>query len=402
MSVINQVLQDLEKRGVPRNPHDGLGGQVRAVSGRPGLRWPLAAAAAAIAAGAAGWILILANRAPSLAQPPASPAAQTTIAVQVPAAPVIQAAKPDESAAAAEPAQPASRLTLELSTPPFPRSLVPQPPAVWTAESQPAAPVIRTAPRSESGKSLMAKAATEAAAPREARTQQPREATASAPAIAKAPAGSGNLSGAEEAAARQFKQVTPRQRADNEFRRAVGLMQQGRVSEALQGYEQALQIDPGHEAARQAMVSLLIENKRVGEAERHLRDGLKADPKQVGFAMTLARIQVERGELAPAVETLEKVQNHGQGQPDYRAFLAALLQRQSRHKEAAEHYQAAVRMAPNAGLWLMGLGISLEAEHRLSEAQEAFRRARGSNSLNPELTAFVDQRLRQIQQQLKP
>ena len=75
---------------------------------------------------------------------------------------------------------------------------------------------------------------------------------------------------------------------------------------------------------------------------------------------------------------------------------------QSRHKEAVQHYQAAVRMAPNAGVWLMGLGISLEAEHQLSEAQEAFRRARGSNSLNPELTAFVDQRLRQIQQQLKP
>ena len=45
----------------------------------------------------------------------------------------------------------------------------------------------------------------------------------------------------------------------------------------------------------------------------------------------------------------------------------------------------------------MGLGISLQALNRNTEAQEAYRRARGTNTLNPELQAFVDQRLRQLQ-----
>ncbi len=45
----------------------------------------------------------------------------------------------------------------------------------------------------------------------------------------------------------------------------------------------------------------------------------------------------------------------------------------------------------------MGLGISLQALNRNTEAQDAFRRAKNSNSLNPELQAFVDQRLRQLQ-----
>ena len=45
----------------------------------------------------------------------------------------------------------------------------------------------------------------------------------------------------------------------------------------------------------------------------------------------------------------------------------------------------------------MGLGISLQAVNRNSEAQDAFRRARASNTLNPELQAFVDQRLKQLQ-----
>ena len=86
-----------------------------------------------------------------------------------------------------------------------------------------------------------------------------------------------------------------------------------------------------------------------------------------------------------------------QNSPDYLAFYAALLQRQSRHREAAEQYQAALKIAPQSGVWLMGMGISLQALGRNSEAQDAFRRAKASNSLSAELQAFVDQRLRQLQ-----
>ena len=73
------------------------------------------------------------------------------------------------------------------------------------------------------------------------------------------------------------------------------------------------------------------------------------------------------------------------------------LQRQSRHQEAVEQYQAALRLAPGSGVWLMGLGISLQALNRTTESQEAFQRAKATNTLNPELQAFVDQRLRQLQ-----
>jgi MSHA biogenesis protein MshN len=44
----------------------------------------------------------------------------------------------------------------------------------------------------------------------------------------------------------------------------------------------------------------------------------------------------------------------------------------------------------------MGLGISLQAENRLQEAKEAFSRAKMSNTLTPELQAFVDQKLAQL------
>jgi MSHA biogenesis protein MshN len=113
--------------------------------------------------------------------------------------------------------------------------------------------------------------------------------------------------------------------------------------------------------------------------------------------MALARLQLDRSDAAGAIETLQGSAAGAQNSPDYLAFYAALLQRQSRHREAVEQYQAALKLAPQSGVWLMGLGISLQALNRNAEAQDAFRRAKSSNSLSAELQAFVDQRLRQLQ-----
>ena len=60
--------------------------------------------------------------------------------------------------------------------------------------------------------------------------------------------------------------TSSRNRAESEFRRAVNLMNQGRIAEGMDGFRRALEIDPEHEAARQTLVALLIETKRVNEA----------------------------------------------------------------------------------------------------------------------------------------
>jgi MSHA biogenesis protein MshN len=192
-------------------------------------------------------------------------------------------------------------------------------------------------------------------------------------------------------------QLSPQNLAENEYRDAANLLGQGRVAEAQDGFRLALQNNPGHIGARQALFGLLVEARRTSEAEQVLQEGLRINPNQAGFAMALARMQVDRGDTNGAIETMLKPGASAQASPDYLAFLAALYQRTSQHKEAVEEYQAALRLAPQSGVWLMGLGISLQALKRNAEAQEAFRRARSSNSLNPELTAFVDQRLKQLQ-----
>ena len=193
-----------------------------------------------------------------------------------------------------------------------------------------------------------------------------------------------------------MKRVSPAQHAEAEFRKAVALMQQGHITDAIAGYEAVLRLDAGHDAARQALVALLLENKRGADAGRVLQDGLKIRPEHTGFAMLLARLQVEHGTVEQAAATLEKSLPYADSQADYQAFFAALLQRRNRHKEAITHYQIALQLAPDNGVWLMGYGISLQAVQRTDDARVVFRRALDSKTLSPELQAFVQQKIKEL------
>lgn len=196
---------------------------------------------------------------------------------------------------------------------------------------------------------------------------------------------------------KQVKELTPQQRAENEYRKAVSLMQQGRASDATASMEQALQLDPQHAAARQALIGMLLEVKRQDDALRTAREGLALDPAQPTLAMVLARVQLEKGELAAAIDTLQHSLPYASERADYRAFLGALLQREGKHKQATEQYLLALQRAPQNGVWWMGLGISYQAENRLPEALEAFKRAKASNTLTADLLAFVEGRISQVQ-----
>ncbi len=188
---------------------------------------------------------------------------------------------------------------------------------------------------------------------------------------------------------------TTAQRTENTYRRALLVLEDGRVTEAIATLQAALKIDPRHEASRQTLVGLLIEARRPDEAMRQLQAALTLDARQPSLAMLLARLQVERG--GPALATLMRTLPHAAGNGEYHAFLAGVLQREGRHREAAEHYQAALRTASGNGVWWMGLGISLQAEKRDAEAVAAFWQALGSGTLSPELTAFVERRLGQLE-----
>jgi len=402
MSLINKMLQDLDKRHAADGGGKTLTQQLRPVRARKNWQRIIWEVIIGLAIGV-GWALWVMNQisprsvvtelafqsqskrplaiAPAV-QPPAAPA------VAAPAATVpAQAAAPQGLPVSAPAAVPAARsaeevnfdllkLATEIATPFNEKGVGAKP----RAERKPAA---EAAPGAKPG---------------------PREKPASATVAGSVPAPAKSVAGLSPSRAhdtasidKQPRVSTPAERAENEFRKATALLNQGRVAEAIDGYRSTLQQDGKHVAARQALVGLLLENRRIDEAQQLLQEGLRLAPDRPDYAILLARIQVERGDVQGAHDLLSKHAGGAANNADYHAFDAALLQRLGRHKEAVSEYEAALRLAPGAGVWWMGLGISLQADNRGTEALDAYRRAKSVGGLSPDLLAFVDQRMKQLQ-----
>jgi MSHA biogenesis protein MshN len=407
MSLINKMLQDLDARGGAQAGHSSVP-QMRAVTTGQPPRAMMAAGAglAVVLLGLSGW---LGWR--FMHKPEAVPAVATAAIAAPAAAPAVAAAAPAVSNTAPAAAGPSGAAAPHGSAPLLAvvRPMPVAPDAVAPDAGDTAASFSRRPSRAKadehSAAELAAELKTAKKKARQARIAAERLAAADA-ATAKSSAAVARVAKAEPKAkaVRSAEAATPpgtggvtvtsQQQGENAYRRGLAALQEGRVPDALANMEQAVFLYPRHDTARQTLVGLLIENKRLDEAMRHLQFGLGLDLKQPQMAMILARLQIEKG--GPAIETLQRTLPYAGGNGDYIAFLAGALQRAQRNREAAEQYQAALRLQPQNGVWWMGLGIALMADKRNPEAQEAFTRAKNSGNLSQELQSFVDRKLQQL------
>lgn len=305
MSLINQMLRDLDEREASTLERGGLAPQVRALPREKHFPWaavlPLIVGTA-IAAGGIWWAheasLPVPQNPPAPAAPAPAPAvlSMPTLIVPMPAESVEAVAAPTPNAAA-----------------PVSLAKVAEAPAPQAVEVQPV-PAVKPAP-----------------------------VVASTPAqIDKKPL------------------AQPVETADGEYRKALAAYRQGKPAEASDGLQTALRLDPRHVAARQALLSVLLEQRRLPEAQATATEGLALLPAQPGWAMILARLQVEQGQLADAERTMAAYEAYGEHSADYLAFH----------------------------------GLLLEKLQRPQEARIVFQKARNLGNLTPELAAAIDQRLR--------
>lgn len=385
MSVINRMLQDLDRRqaldgadaavvraSTAKRPTREWFWRVLVVLLTAALAWmgwvaiqllprkPLATDLAYIAAGEARARQEAETKKPAAAPVAAAPA-PATASVPAPetSAPVAPAQETVMAAAPQAPAQSSPdtlRLATELQTPVAPRA-EPAP--------APAEPVKQAAEPAKPAPSKPKELATAKPAPKTIVDKRDRARTAA-------------------------------DTAEAHFRRAALLLSHGRVSEAEEQLIAALKAEPRHTAARQAHVSLLLDQQRVAAARRSLQDALALDAAQPTFAVALARIHGAERDYAGALAVLERSASVGQG-ADFQAFRGAMLQRLGRHPEAIDAYQNALGNGGGSGTAWVGYAISLEALGRRGDAAQAYRRALASGPIAAEAREYAESRARALE-----
>lgn len=422
MSLINDMLRDLDSRNASGGERGGLARNVRAL---PGAEAPrrlhpllLALGAAMIGAGAV-WLV--------LRQPPAAPAipagAAPSAAASVPAA-VSSAAPqtivatapsaPDPTTAAPAPANAGEPAPLRLDTdiehlPAGPAA----PPAAAQANQATPADAVPAAASSASPVTkapaavpAVAKSASVSPSPQPPRPVAKVASGAEAPRLVaergalpekQAPRGIADNAGVvrEPGISRQPTSAgTMAEMADGEYRRGIAALRHSDLADANDAFRAALRIAPGHVAARQALLALLTDMQRWPEVETLALDGVGLMPQRSDWVLLAARIMYERGDAANALTTLDHYAAGARQNADYQILYALLLQRANRNADAVACYRTALGLRPNEGRWWYGLGRALDADNKEAAARQAYEKARDSGNLPPELQQAVERRLR--------
>jgi len=371
MSLINKMLQDLDRRQALAGATDASVVQVRALAEvhRGGREWLWRIVAVLLTLGL-GWVIWVGYQ--LLPKPlvtgvalRAAPEAQTR---PIPAQPA--------------PPPPAPSVTAPPPAPPAPAAASdPTPPSAVEARQAAPPDTLRLAREIETPMR-----APEAAG-REPATKEPAKAprlAAAAPGLAK-----GTVD-------KRDRVHSAAETADAQFRRAAVLLNQGRLSEAEDQLAGALRADPSHAAARQTYVAMLLEQHRVEAARRLLQETLAVNAAQPAFAVALARIYTEQRDYPNALEVLDKA-GPAARDAEYQAMRGAVLQRLGKHLEAVQAYQNAIGLAPQPGTTWVGLAISLETLGRRPEAAQAYRRALDAGSLAAEAREYAESRARALE-----
>ncbi len=181
--------------------------------------------------------------------------------------------------------------------------------------------------------------------------------------------------------------------AKSYFQRALNSMQGNEINAAIEALRKSLELQPSYYESREMLAVLYSGNGRFVEAQSLLQEGIEINPQHTAFAKLYAQISIDQNRLQDARRVLEQNQSYAISDGDYHGLQAAVAQRLSDHVAAVEHYMNALKINQSQGRWWLGLAISLEALGRTEQAYRAYQEAGNAAGMTGELLNYIEARL---------
>lgn len=191
------------------------------------------------------------------------------------------------------------------------------------------------------------------------------------------------------------KHVKPDQEVNLLIQRAVDQEQKGRSSEALLLLRQAVASYPQSEDARQLLASYLLEAKQDAEAIALLRAGIKSYPEQWMLRKSLAKWQLSHGQPEGVLDSLKPMQASPSQDAELNWMLAMAYQQTGQHTQALPYFERAMNLQPGHAQWYVAYALSLQAAGLSSQALQQLQMAQ-SLPLSERMSEFVNQQIRQL------
>jgi len=186
--------------------------------------------------------------------------------------------------------------------------------------------------------------------------------------------------------------TTPMRQSLEEVRHEIEL---GELSYAEYLLHQHLRGLPDDRQARELLVGLMLRGERYDAAMRQLDEGLRHAPGHAKFSLIKARLFAQSGQDVAAIRILESSPPARMGRVERLQMLGALYQKQSGYEQARDSYRALLNLNPSAGPAWVGLALSLDGLGDPA-AHEAYTRALRFGGLPAAADEYARQRVGQM------
>lgn len=194
----------------------------------------------------------------------------------------------------------------------------------------------------------------------------------------------------------QPSRTSPRQLAERRFQQAMADLQAGRTQQGAQRLQEALLIAPDYHEVRQQLAVYYFSYGFLTDALAVLEQGLDEFPGEPSLILIQARILERAGEQAMALQALSGVTNDLPLNADLLVLRGALASELGDYMTASATYASLTSWRPREGRWWLGLAIAKEELELYEEALQAYRRALDDPSIAVSTREFIHQRVEEL------
>lgn len=186
-------------------------------------------------------------------------------------------------------------------------------------------------------------------------------------------------------------QLSPKALAANKITQAEQAMERHDLAKAESLFEEVLLIVPEHETARKQLAALWYGKRYYQDAINLLSQGIALAPQGEEMRLMSARIYYEQGQARQAYNILSPVKQSTS--TELQALLANTATELNEHDNAIMAYQNLIALEPDMGRWWLGMAVSLDSLGKFVLARDAYKQALARNNLSSSAMQFARQRL---------
>ncbi len=190
------------------------------------------------------------------------------------------------------------------------------------------------------------------------------------------------------------RQLTTKELVSQKLVSAEKAINSNQITKAETLFEDVLILQPSNKQARKKLAALWFGRKLYQQAINLLSQGIALDKQDSELRMLKAQIQIKLGQHKSAYYTLKALP--ALKQQDYQVMLANVAQQIEAYEGAIKAYKVLINMQPYRGKWHLGLAIVYDKNSQFTVAEKEYALALSKNDLSSASAEFAAQRMQAL------